>query len=928
MNMNNTHGNRAGALLLATVTMMAGLGIGAAAGIGVGTANAASTATGESAKVEINEVFAGNTKAADDADDKRCDWVELKNTTSGDVDVKGWGIYDSGKKAKKHYTIGTSAVVVTDTVIKAGGYLVVYIDPDTAEPGLGSDADSVYLTTSSGDFVDADVVDSTIWDASTTGVSEMSDTQSWARQADGSFALSDTPTPGKANPGQSDGSDSDDDGTIADNDGVADSTTGLYLKSINIATDVVTIASGASGNTDISGWTIRDNKDTADHIYTIGQGSVIAAGGETSIDLSVPGIGLGKDDSVRVFDASGRQVLKFAWTTTNSGAVFTINDKHSDMSEQGASNTEESTDNIIKDSATAIFLKSIDVGSDTVILGSKAKTDTSLAAWTLRDSDDSHIYSFADDAVIKAGSQISTGTLPFGLGKSDKVRVYNASGTLVLQFSWSGDDGDVVYVANTDADGMDIQGDGAVTPTPSDDAMTVSKWAGLSTVSTLDQENSFGAVSSDGEHTDGNLSGLVYENASKTLWGADNDLNPTLGITGPKGAGSINKFVSDGSGLKQDSSDGWSFTLDGISKGGKQLHFKDGTGGVDAEGITLINNSSDSGIFIGAERDNENKKVPRPSILKYDAKSTTTDTNGDGAQDMTASQEWNLSSELATAGLTFAEGDDANLGVEGVAYVPDSYLTAHGFTTRDGGVYRPADYKNSYAGLFLAAIEKNGHIYAFALADDGTVTLVQDISLPQAAINAGYSGPRDLTWDGEHQQLLAQGDNDSGSGAMIATYTLSGTGFALTSLMATPAEIAGQNTEGFAITPDAQCASVAGGATGKRYKPVYWSDDGVSQGHSLRTGYMLCGDGTQTQSQTGQQGAATGSTTGNAGTSGTTTSDSTGKGLLATTGSDLAEASILAGVLVALAVTLMALRGGIRLRASNDSSAKDSSINV
>ncbi|MDN6623268.1 MAG: nuclease, partial [Bifidobacterium crudilactis] len=195
----------------------------------------------------------------------------------------------------------------------------------------------------------------------------------------------------------------------------------------------------------------------------------------------------------------------------------------------------------------------------------------------------------------------------------------------------------------------------------------------------------------------------------------------------------------------------------------KQLHFKNGTGGVDSEGITLMNNDTASGIFIGAERDNENKKVPRPSILKYDANSTTTDTNGDGAQDLTATQEWNLTEALSGAGLHFADGDDANLGVEGVAYIPDTYLTAHGFTTIDGQTYRPADYKNSYAGLFLAAIEKNGHIYAFALSDDDTVSLVQDIDLPQTATNAGYSGPRDLIWDAEHQQLLAQGDNRAGS---------------------------------------------------------------------------------------------------------------------------------------------------------------------
>lgn len=90
--------------------------------------------------VIINEVYAGNTKAAGDPDSKRCDWAELKNTGSTDVDVKGWGIYDSGKKAKKHYTIGASEVTNTDTVIKAGGYLVAYIDPDKAKPAKTCDA--------------------------------------------------------------------------------------------------------------------------------------------------------------------------------------------------------------------------------------------------------------------------------------------------------------------------------------------------------------------------------------------------------------------------------------------------------------------------------------------------------------------------------------------------------------------------------------------------------------------------------------------------------------------------------------------------------------------------------------------------------------------------------------------------------------------
>ncbi|WP_416174880.1 MAG: 5'-nucleotidase [Bifidobacterium crudilactis] len=891
---------RAGRTARAMAMMLTTVAILSATAYGVGTAHAASDAVARSGGIEINEVFAGNTKKAGDPDAKRCDWVELRNTSATAVDVTGWGIYDSGKKAKKHYTIGVSNVVTSDTVIPAGGYLVAYIDPDTAEPGLGADEDSVYLATSSGEFVQADVIDSTQWSADSTGVSAMSGTQSWARKADGTFALSSVVTPGAANPGEN-GSSSPGDDDAVDNTTVSDAVTGLFLKTIDVGGDVVTIASQATKDIDVSGWVIRDNKDSADHSYTIPDNSIISAGGEASFDLSVPGIGLGKDDAVRLFDRQGRQVLGFGWATTNGNAILTISADHTGLAEQDDAEVVEPKDNIIKDADTAVFLKSIDVGADTVILGSKAKTDIALDGWTLRDSDDSHSYAFAKDAVLKAGSQLSTGTLPFGLGKNDKVRVYNAAGKLILQFAWSGDDGSVVYAANTDADGMDVKGDSDGTPVPSADAMAVESWKGLSAVTAVDQANSFGAVSSDGEHTDGNLSGLVYENATRTLWGADNDLNPTLGITGPKGAGSINAFVTEGDTLKQRSGNGWSFTLDGLAKGGKQLHFKNGTGGVDSEGITLMNNDTASGIFIGAERDNENKKVPRPSILKYDANSTTTDTNGDGAQDLTATQEWNLTEALSGAGLHFADGDDANLGVEGVAYIPDTYLTAHGFTTIDGQTYRPADYKNSYAGLFLAAIEKNGHIYAFALSDDDTVSLVQDIDLPQTATNAGYSGPRDLIWDAEHQQLLAQGDNDSGTGAKIGTYTLSQGRFALSSLMATPQEVAGQNTEGFAITPDSQCAAMQGGESGSLYKPVYWSDDGVSNGHSVRKGYMLC----NTSASAGRQTAASSADPSphGSGTSATGTQAHASR-RLATTGTKLGGVAALA-VLLASSGTVM-----------------------
>ncbi|KAA8822457.1 ExeM/NucH family extracellular endonuclease [Bifidobacterium vespertilionis] len=512
----------------------------------------------------------------------------------------------------------------------------------------------------------------------------------------------------------------------------------------------------------------------------------------------------------------------------------------------------------IKDPATAVFLKRIDVGKDTVTLGSKNTKDVDLSGWSFRDDKDSedHIYTVPDGTVLKAGGELSFNLdelAKIGLGKSDQVRVFGKDGKQLLQFTWKDQDKNVVFVANTDADGMVIEGENPNPNPPSGESMPVNPWPGLKAVTPIDGVDEFGAGQATGEHTDDNLSGLAYQPGVNgrpgTLWAADNDLNPTLGITGPKGAGSINKFVYDPAtnSWKQDPSNGWSFVKDGKLKGGKQLHFKDGEGGVDSEGIALIGGDPSKGVFIGAERDNTDKNKPRPSILRYDVSAKTTDANGDGAQDLTAVDEWNLQQPLDSAfGVQLEGKDDANLGVEGVAFIPDATLTAKGFKTKDGKLYNPADYRNSFGGLFFAALEKTNGIYAFALSnEDGkdTVEAVAEVDLPQTAANAGYSGPRDLVWDGEHSQLLAQGDNTIGAEetstkAMIATYVFKEGALELNTLTATPNEIASGNTEGFAITPDAEAKTVERGENGKTYKPVFWADDAVTDGHSLRMGYI------------------------------------------------------------------------------------------
>lgn len=379
--------------------------------------------------------------------------------------------------------------------------------------------------------------------------------------------------------------------------------------------------------------------------------------------------------------------------------------------------------------------------------------------------------------------------------------------------------------------------------------MTIDAWPGLQTVATLDDQGAFGALGSGGSHTDGNLSGLVFQPATPStpavLWGADNDLNPTLGNTATKGAGAINKFVQVNGKWVQDPSDGWSWKVGDITKGGKQLHYADGSGGVDSEGITLVNGSTANGVFIASERDNTNKNVSRPSILRYDVSAAATDTNADGAPDLSAKNEWNLLSIINSTSVTLSTSAEANLGLEGVAWVPDAYLTAKHFRLADGSLYTPATYGSHFGGLFLAALEKNGHIYAVALDENSNnAALVRDIAIPDAAQAAGFSVIQDLAWDADTSTLLAQCDNSCGAdqSAKLATYEVDGAGdFAITKLVASPTAVATQNTEGFAIAPLSTATTLATGEPNTLYRSVFWADDAVTDGYSLRTGSLAAG---------------------------------------------------------------------------------------
>jgi hypothetical protein len=321
-------------------------------------------------------------------------------------------------------------------------------------------------------------------------------------------------------------------------------------------------------------------------------------------------------------------------------------------------------------------------------------------------------------------------------------------------------------------------------------AVTYVAWPTSTTVITADAANTFG----------GNLSGLFYEPAVGTqpvaLWAVQNSPSKLYKL---KWDGS-SKYV-------QDTANSWG--------SGKTLRYPNGTGAPDAEGVTKAELTS-TDIYVSTERDGSGGN--RFSVLRYDTSAAGTTLN--------ALNEWNLTSDLPSVNST-------NLGLEAIAWVPDSYLTAHQFLDEHtGATYNPANYPGHGTGLFMVGLEANGQIYAYALMQNGS-TYVR-----VATIASGQSQIMDLSFDRDNGILWAYCDNNcSNRSTLLAIDNVAGSAtygkFIVRKGLNRPSSMSNYNNEGIAIAPESECT---GGL-----KAFLWSDDSEDGGHAIRKGTIACG---------------------------------------------------------------------------------------
>ncbi len=315
-------------------------------------------------------------------------------------------------------------------------------------------------------------------------------------------------------------------------------------------------------------------------------------------------------------------------------------------------------------------------------------------------------------------------------------------------------------------------------------------WPGGNAVTTVDPANTYAS----------DLSGLQYEPAQgavpAVLWAVQN------------GPSKLYRLLYNGTNWVSDTSNGWG--------SGKTLHFPNGTGTPDSEAVTKLAFGT-STLYVSTERDNQDLNVSRLSVLSFDGSSADSTLN--------ATHEWNLTGDQPQVG--------PNLGLEGLAWIPDAYLVAKGFLDENSNAaYDPAHYANHAGGIFLVGVEQTGMIYGYALDHvGGGFTRV-------ATILSGQMSVMELAFDREVGYLWSVCD-DTCMGRInlldIDTRAASPTRgkFVVRQGFERPSTMPNLNNEGFSMAAESTCQN--------GFKSAFYSDDSSTGGHAIRRDSIPCG---------------------------------------------------------------------------------------
>ena len=365
-----------------------------------------------------------------------------------------------------------------------------------------------------------------------------------------------------------------------------------------------------------------------------------------------------------------------------------------------------------------------------------------------------------------------------GLGNPDGVRLFDAGGTMIDSYAYD-DHAGQTYGRCPDGTGAFVNTEAPTRGAANACPPTGIAWPGGAAISILDDAATFGE----------NVSGLAYQPSGTAAPGravGRAQLQAVLALPHGHERGAV---------------------VAGRTRLHQALVYKNGLGAPDAEGVTLADGDANA-VYVATERDGGGGSLPK--ILRYD-------TSAAGAT-LSATNEWDLSLDLPGLG--------ANLGLEAIAFVPDSLLVAKGLIDDAGTKYNPADYPNHGKGLFFVGVEQTGQVIGYALnrTDDSFKRI--------STIASTFSSVMELEYEPETTHLWAMCDNNcQGRSVTLDINPVTGK-FVVTNMYARPGGMDNFNNEGFAIAPQAECVN--------GLKPTFYAEDSDANGHTLRGGTINC----------------------------------------------------------------------------------------
>ena len=746
-----------------------------------------------------------------DAPHQGADWIELANPSGQELDLTGYVLSDSDPSAPEDtstFPEGSTLAPHGDLQVEAGTD-----DPALGLPaGLGKD-DAAQLFAPGSDPATDEPVDAYAWGPHAE--------VTYGRFPDvtGDFVDTAEATPGAPNVGPAEAPveqpPADETPQAPEQPAAIPGLVVNEVESNNDDTDWAEFGNASDVAIDLSGYLFTDSEPAADKQYVLPPGSITEPGGYLVVDQAEqakPGFdfGLGNDDAVRLYapgtdvEADGAApVLEYSWGPHASVTYGRCPDLTGPLVD-----TTRSTKGAANDCSSPLVINEVtSVGDDFVELFNTGATAVDPNGLILTDSEPAkHALTLEGYEPVQSGGYllIDADALGFGLGGEDAAQLF-AAGTDVTSSAAEPLDAVSWDEPTNPSLGRSPDGTGDFTATASatpgeandvgDGSVRATAWPG-------GPEQTVIPVQGDEA---GDWSGIDFEASASggpgVLWVVQN---------------------GDGELYRLDSTDGgktWQRTRS------FELRYADGSGTLDSEGVSVSLDGSAGGIYVSTERDNDHGDISRPAIVRFQLPADAVGSEPIAAQDgkaiLKADADWNLAADFPGLG--------ANSGLEGVSIVPDAWLTGHSILDENtGAAYDPATYPGHGAGLIATGVEGTGHVYLYALMEDGSFQRVADVE-------TGFPIVADVQFDAERGQLWAVCDEICNGRIAVLTPQASdaveGTSvLAVSALYERPADSENVANEGFAFADLSQCVDGA--------VPTYYVDDNGTDGHSLRTGTL------------------------------------------------------------------------------------------